>query len=1164
MFFPSSVRNRQSYAAPLQARAKSFKSLRPQLEVLEDRLAPSCSTTVVVQLLRVNCDNTRNTVTVDHSGPNTIVNGVAFSDTLFNSMRINVGTGGDTVNLNATPNTLLVIEAGPAEGTPMHVQLSPILRNLLSIQGTVAIHGGGSRGTVTLHDQTFTSSANYLVNTNQIGRMGRLFLYSAMDFLVLNGGSGSNTYNIVNTGSSVRVNPGSGFSSVNVEALTAPRGFLGITGGTGGVSVNLSPLARNLDGIRGVVSFDAGTGSPNSLTLNDQTKVAGVAFRLATTTVTRPTFGGVVFNDRVGIVTVAGGRGANTFAVEGTGGRDQTVLNTGTGNATVNVEGTTQGLPLTVNGGAGGMTVNLTPTGRNLNNLRGNVTVNGGTGTSRLVYHDTAHFTASTYSLSASSLIRPGLQAAVNFSAMTFVTVHGGNGINTYNVTGTGASNLTALFSGNGTGNVVNVEATNLGRRLAVNAGLGNLTVNLTPTTRRLADLRGDVDYNSAGGLNFLRLHDQANVTAVTYTLTDFQVRQSLGVVVRFTGQLDNLVLHGGSGVNTYTVSNLQAVQTILNQGDGNAVANIEANLLGTGVAINGGTGGVTVNASPTARTLATIRGSVVVNGTSVGFDVLTLNGQNDFPGATFNVTASQISGFPFLGVFRFNLLNALTINSGLQLDTFHVSGVALNTALTIHAGDLFGDTINVGNAARTLDDIRGPLIVDGLGGIDTLVIDDRGSTGRFYRDNGTGTFQRLFGGPVINYRSIEHRTLLPGPGLSFGPTASVVEVLGNAADTELQIESLENTLVTVGNDKTGLDEILGPVTLLGEGGKAKGPTRLVVNDRMTAAVQQYSVGLGSVGRTKGASIFHEGIHALELLGGGNGNRFDVEGVNAGTPTTLNTGLGTNLVRMRQHDRIGDALEVNGEGVSDRLGYVAYTTDVYVNLQTGTATDIAAFRGIRNLTGGGGNNILVGDGTLETITGGTGRNLLISGGGKGQLLGGGRGDILIGGITAYDQDPDSLWAILNYWAGSSDDYATRVANLQLGKGVPQLEAEVTVFGGGATNTLTGNGNEKQGVLNLYYLTIAGAITDQQPSEVAVLLDAGGAPRGGSEFPRRLQTVIRAAATTNLRPGLPAETPMPVPGTVGFRQSVPAGQSQAVELAWRSGWQPFDALDAVML
>src|SRR5262249_52974480 len=46
------------------------------------------------------------------------------------------------------------------------------------------------------------------------------------------------------------------------------------------------------------------------------------------------------------------------------------------------------------------------------------------------------------------------------------------------------------------------------------------------------------------------------------------------------------------------------------------------------------------------------------------------------------------------------------------------------------------------------------------------------------------------------------------------------------------------------------------------------------------------------------------------------------------------------------------------------------------------------------------------------------------------------------------------------------------------------------------NTITGNGDEAKGILNLFYVTEAGSVTDQQASEVLVDIDGGSyAPRG---------------------------------------------------------------------
>src|SRR5207245_326919 len=142
------------------------------------------------------------------------------------------------------------------------------------------------------------------------------------------------------------------------------------------------------------------------------------------------------------------------------------------------------------------------------------------------------------------------------------------------------------------------------------------------------------------------------------------------------------------------------------------------------------------------------------------------------------------------------------------------------------------------------------------------------------------------------------------------------------------------------------------------------------------------------------------------------------------------------------------------------LDYSAYSTSVSVDLQTATATGVGGrIANIQNVAGGTGGgpgvyNILVGKGG-NTLAGGNGRrNLLIAGSSASILIGGDDDDILIGGTTAYDMDVAALMAIMNYWSGTSDDYATRVGNLLAGSGVPLLDA-TTVSSNGGGNFLTG-------------------------------------------------------------------------------------------------------------
>jgi hypothetical protein len=69
-------------------------------------------------------------------------------------------------------------------------------------------------------------------------------------------------------------------------------------------------------------------------------------------------------------------------------------------------------------------------------------------------------------------------------------------------------------------------------------------------------------------------------------------------------------------------------------------------------------------------------------------------------------------------------------------------------------------------------------------------------------------------------------------------------------------------------------------------------------------------------------------------------------------------------------------------------------------------------------------------------------------------------------LRAIEAGLASLQAIMNYWSNTTDDYATRVANLLSGNAVPLLDASMVHDNGGG-NTLMGN-HGGAGELNLFY------------------------------------------------------------------------------------------------
>lgn len=230
------------------------------------------------------------------------------------------------------------------------------------------------------------------------------------------------------------------------------------------------------------------------------------------------------------------------------------------------------------------------------------------------------------------------------------------------------------------------------------------------------------------------------------------------------------------------------------------------------------------------------------------------------------------------------------------------------------------------------------------------------------------------------------------------------------------------------------------------------------------------------------------------LVGADVANLWNVTGTDAGSVTEAGTvaftafqnligGAAANTFVFSDGARITGNLDGGGGG---SLDYSAYSTSVIVDLPTATATGAGGtIANIQNVTGGnsggaGVYNILVGNGS-NILTGGTGRrNLLIAGSSASTLFGGDDDDILIGGTTAYDMDLASLRAIMDYWSGTSDDYATRVGNLLVGNGVPLLDP-TTVTSNGGGNTLIGGAG-----LNLYYGTSADN-TDFDPNSSAAFI-----------------------------------------------------------------------------
>jgi hypothetical protein len=543
-------------------------------------------------------------------------------------------------------------------------------------------------------------------------------------------------------------------------------------------------------------------------------------------------------------------------------------------------------------------------------------------------------------------------------------------------------------------------------------------------------DMRAPIAVNGqGGGVKTLNYNDQANGTpALTYTLSATGTAagrvQRIGLADLTYGGITNLT------VNTGTV--------------GNQTVKVLSTAFPTSTTVNGGRGNNTFIVGDTTDRLQTV-GLLTVNGGSGQHNLLSFRDMGTTVPATYGITPTFVDR-PLGGAIAtlYSNIGTLVVSGGRGGNTFIVNGLAAGTATFIDAGAGNNNNIFVGSG-QLFDQgdlsVTGEPPVNGGPRTNRLVLDDRATptrqpyslTGAAFSRNGTAT---------VRYGAVDSLVLNAGGG-------------GNTV-TAANLGALSATVNTgAGGDAVTVFGFQpAPLAVNDPSGTAS----LVVDEGFVTSPQNYTVTATTLSRTGAAPLTYSGLGSVQLFTAHGANTVALNSTAAGTDTQVTTGSAGNTFRMGAGPFNG-TLTLNGGG-TDKLDYSQRNGNVYVNLQTGEATNLTAFSGIRDVTGGHGNNILVGDGHGNTLTGdGPGRNLLIAGGsdfsGRGDtLIGGNDDDILIAGFTAYDTDRASLEAILAAWT-RPDSYLDRVAALTPGAGVPLLDA-TTVFSNGAVNTLVGN------------------------------------------------------------------------------------------------------------
>ena len=218
-------------------------------------------------------------------------------------------------------------------------------------------------------------------------------------------------------------------------------------------------------------------------------------------------------------------------------------------------------------------------------------------------------------------------------------------------------------------------------------------------------------------------------------------------------------------------------------------------------------------------------------------------------------------------------------------------------------------------------------------------------------------------------------------------------------------------------------------------------------------------------------------------------NTWKIESTNAGTlkntsfsgMETLRGGSAADTFRIMPGASFAGTLE--GGGGADLLDYSAFTTAVTVNLGLGTATGVGGVSGFEDISGGDGNDFLVGNAADNDISGGNGDDIILGLSGSDTLSGnagldfvaGGSGadlvhgnntdDILVGGSLTYANESTSiinltaLDAIMAEWRRTLA-YSLRIDHLSVnsngGFNNGYMLNSNTVVDDGAVDTLIGD------------------------------------------------------------------------------------------------------------
>ncbi len=962
----------------------------------------------------------------------------------------------------------------------------------------------------------------------------------ATDVASANANSGGDTFNVSGAAGGLTVNGNLGSDTLSYASYGAPPVTVTLLSSTAnGYSGNATGLAF-VNGINVL----AGSSNAGDLLKGEALGSGHSTWALGSTnTYTDNTGNGSLTFSAFATVTDQGST-ADVFNVSGS--TDVATANANTGGDTFNVSGAASGL--TVHGNTGSDTLSYASYGSPpvtatlatsaASGYSGTVTgLAGFTAIDKVVGSGAAGDTlkgeplssgASTWTLTnPTNSYADGSGNTLSFSGFKVVTDQGTTQ-DTFNVTG--ATDV-ATANANGAGDTFNVDAANAG--LTLNGGAGSDTLTYAaygapPVTVVLSGSANGYASTSATGLAGFSAIDtlvgSSNAGDIlkgeslssghsTWALAGTNT-YSDGGSSTLTFSAFKTVCDRGTTADTFNITGVTTVATANANGGGDT---FNLNVANTGLTLNGGSGSDTLTyasygtppvlvtltgssangyASTSATGLAAFSAIDVLTGSGNGSDVLT--GEN--VASTWvlgNTLTYNDGGTPNLTFSAF-----LTLQGGNAGNTFEVTA---NNTLNLIGGtgaDVFRLPVNGVQLTGT---------VNGGGGGDTLSYAAFGGNAGYtnatvdlYANDATG-----ISGNISNLA-----TFVGGAGT--GNTLN--GPLGNGSGNP-NVWSISSTNGgSIANNGGTLATFAGFQNLVGAPG--------VNTFKFTA--NNVGVGGSITGGSTADTIDYSAVGSAVTFNVGAAGLNNSGTVSTGTAPTytfytignLTGGSGNNTFNMSPGRTLAGNLN-GGVGGVNTLSYSTYTTSVRVILGSNAATGVGGtLTHIKNVTGGYGNDILIGDGTGNTLTGGGGsdvlvgrggnakliaspnangtwgNNILIGGNGVGSLghatLQGGNGqDILIAGTTSYDTNITALNALMAEWSLTSVPFATRVSymngTLSGGRNGAYVLTASTVQKSNGGNTLTGGTLPSPAALDWFFVSAGDTVNDSNTGKKVTTL-----------------------------------------------------------------------------